>query len=92
VKKNYELYELPVVNEENKLIGILTLDYAIDIAAKEDEEDFARLAALPSSETKHSWIKRALQRLPWLIVLMVLFIPLMSFSELMIAGLGGLRF
>lgn len=47
MKKNYELYELPVVNEENKLIGILTLDYAIDIAAKEDEKDFARLAALP---------------------------------------------
>lgn len=92
MKKNYELYELPVVNEENKLIGILTLDDAIDIAAEEAEEDFARLAGLPSGETKHSWIKTVLQRLPWLIVLMVLFIPLMSFSEVMIAGLGGLRF
>jgi magnesium transporter len=88
--KNYELYELPVVNSENKLIGILTLDDAIDAAAEEAEEDFAKLAALPTSDTQQPWIKTAIQRLPWLIVLMVLFIPLMSFSELMIAGLGGI--
>lgn len=88
--KNYELYELPVVSDENKLIGILTLDDVIDVATEEAEEDFARLAALPISDSKHSWIKTALKRLPWLIVLLVLFIPLMSFSELMIAGIGGI--
>ncbi|MGI6787579.1 MAG: magnesium transporter [Acholeplasmataceae bacterium] len=89
--KNYELYELPVVNNENKLLGILTLDDIIDVAAEEAEEDFSRLAALPVSiEPTQGRIKTALQRLPWLIVLLVLFIPLMSFSELMIGGLGGI--
>lgn len=88
--KNYELYELPVVSDDNKLIGILTLDDIIDIATEEAEEDFEKLAALPSGDKNRSWLKNALYRLPWLLMLMIISIPIMSFSEIMVAGIGGI--
>ncbi len=87
--KNYELYELPVVNEDNILIGFLTLDDIIDIATEEAEEDFEKLAALPKTNKAHGWLKTALRRLPWLIILMIISIPLMSFSDIMIGSISG---
>ncbi len=87
--KNYELYELPVINEENKLIGFLTLDDIIDVATQEAEEDFEKLAALPATDRTHTWIRTAFRRLPWLIVLMIISIPLMSFSDVMIGSISG---
>ena len=88
--KNYELYELPVINEENQLLGILTLDDILDVAVEEAQEDFEKLAALPSSDKNRSWVKTALYRLPWLLILMIISIPLISFSQLMTAALGGI--
>ncbi len=87
--KNYELYELPVVNQENKLIGFLTLDDIIDVATEEAEEDFEKLAALPRTDQTKGWIQTALRRLPWLLILMIISIPLMSFSDIMIGSISG---
>ena len=88
--KNYELYELPAVNEENELIGILTLDDILDVAAFEAEEDFEKLAALPSSTKERGILKTALSRLPWLLILMIISIPLISFSEIMVSAISGI--
>lgn len=88
--KNYELYELPVTDKDNKLIGILTLDDIIDIATHEAEEDFEKLAALPATDKRDSWLKTALKRLPWLIILMFISIPLMTFSDFMVASISGI--
>ncbi|OQA79426.1 MAG: Magnesium transporter MgtE [Tenericutes bacterium ADurb.Bin239] len=87
--KNYELYELPVINKDNELIGILTLDDIIDVATHEVEEDYEKLAALPATHKAEKWLKTALRRLPWLIILMVISIPLMSFSDFMIGSISG---
>ena len=87
--KNYELYELPVIDNTNQLLGILTLDDILDVAVEEAEEDFEKLAALPASDKNRSWLKTALYRLPWLLILMVISIPLISFSQLMTAALAG---
>ncbi len=87
--KNYELYELPVISEDNKLLGILTLDDIIDVAAYEAEEDFEKLAALPKTHKAENWLKTALRRLPWLIILMIISIPLMSFTDIMIGSISG---
>ena len=87
--KNYELYELPVINKDNELIGILTLDDIIDVATHEAEEDYEKLAALPATHKAEKWLKTALRRLPWLIILMVISIPLMSFSDFMIGSISG---
>lgn len=88
--KNHELYELPVVDEREQLLGILTLDDIIDAAATEAEEDFEKLAALPASDLKENWLLTALKRLPWLIVLLIISIPLMMFSDVMVASLAGI--
>ena len=73
--QDYRLYEMAVLNEEHKLIGVLTIDDAIEIYHKEAIEDFEKLAALPDT-TEKSLFKAALSRLPWLLTLLVLLIPI----------------
>lgn len=73
--KNYKVYEMPVVNDNNELLGMVTSDDAIDIVQEEGIEDFEKLAALPKT-TKERTIKASLHRLPWLITLVLLSIPI----------------
>lgn len=88
--KNYEVFELPVVNNDNVLIGMLTLDDALDIALEGAEEDFQQFAALPTRDTTRSICKTALYRLPWLAVLMILSIPIITFTDLMTGAVAGI--
>lgn len=73
--QDYGLYEIAVLNSENKLIGVLTIDDAIEIYHQEAIEDFEKLAALPDT-TQKGLFKTALLRLPWLLMLLVLLIPI----------------
>lgn len=73
--QNYGLYEIAVLNNENELIGILTVDDAIDLYHMEAIDDYEKLAALPDTSEK-SLVKSALKRLPWLVLLLVLSIPI----------------
>lgn len=73
--RNYALYELPVVNSENHLVGMITLDDAIDIYQEEAMEDFEKLSALPET-TNANAVKTAFHRLPWLMVLLAFSIPI----------------
>lgn len=73
--RDYGLYEMAVVNNDEILIGVLTMDDAIDIYHEEAVEDFEKLAALPNSKTK-GLFKTALKRLPWLMLLLLLSIPI----------------
>ena len=52
VKKfqKYDLIDLPVVDNENRLVGIITVDDAIDVMQEEAEEDFEKMAAVAHSE------------------------------------------
>lgn len=88
--KNYEVFELPVVNKENELLGILTLDDALDIALVEAEEDYQRFAALPVREETRSIFKTAFYRLPWLAILMALTLPIITFTNMMTGAVGGI--
>ncbi|MDE3840685.1 magnesium transporter [Bacillus methanolicus] len=75
--ERYDFLALPVVNEENILIGIVTVDDIIDVFIKEANEDIEKLSATGKSidfETKS--FTAAFRRLPWLILL--LFIGLVS--------------
>lgn len=70
----YSLLALPVVDGEKRLVGIVTVDDAIDVIKEATEEDFAIMAAVsPSDESyfKTSVFKHARHRLPWLLVLML---------------------
>ena len=70
----YDVLALPVVDEENRLVGIVTVDDAIDVIQDETEEDFAKMNAMAPVETPYLrasvwalWRSRIL----WLLLLMV---------------------
>ena len=79
---NYIIYEMPVLNEKLQLLGMITLDDALDIYQEEAEEDFEKLAALPDTEVDHGFLKSALKRVPWLIILVVFTIPISLVTSL----------
>ncbi|MFP4287256.1 MAG: magnesium transporter [Candidatus Izemoplasmataceae bacterium] len=76
---NYGIYLTPVVNQNHQLLGVITMDDAIDILEEENDEDYARLATISSDELiNESLLKSALHRLPWLIVLLLIGILIAS--------------
>ncbi len=71
----YNYVALPVVDQENRLVGIITIDDAIDVIQEETLEDFEKMAAITpddgDSYLKTSVFKHAKNRILWLLVLMV---------------------
>ncbi|MBM40571.1 MAG: magnesium transporter [Acidobacteria bacterium] len=66
---NYNLLAIPVVDEENKLAGIITVDDVIDIIKDEATEDIYRLAGVSGDEHVFSPASESVRkRLPWLAV------------------------
>ena len=72
--ERYGFLALPVVDAEGRLVGIVTVDDAIDVIKEETEEDFAKMAAITPSETpylKSGAFQIFKTRIPWLLLLMV---------------------
>lgn len=70
----YGLIALPVVDAENRLVGIVTVDDAMQVLREEREEDFAKMAAVtPSTRpyVKTSPFALFKARIPWLLLLMI---------------------
>ena len=70
----YDLLALPVVDRENRLVGIVTVDDIVDVMEQEATEDFEKMAAMAPSEKpylKTSVFELAKNRIPWLLVLML---------------------
>ena len=70
----YDYFALPVVDNENRLVGIVTVDDAINVIQDEVAEDFEKMAAIsPSEESyfKTSVFKHAKNRILWLLILML---------------------
>lgn len=70
----YDFLALPVVDAENRLVGIITVDDAIDVMQEEVEEDFAKMGAI--TPTDKEYLKTGVfetwrTRIPWLLLLMV---------------------
>lgn len=65
----YDLVSMPVVDQENHLIGRITIDDVVDVLEEEGSEDMAYIAGAPDEEiTEDSIFKLARARLPWLLV------------------------
>ena len=63
----YNLLAIPVVDEENKLVGIITVDDVIDVIKDEATEDIYRLAGVAGDERVFTPAQESLRkRLPWL--------------------------
>ena len=70
----YSLLAIPVVDEEKRMVGIVTVDDAIDVLEEENTEDIAKMAAVLPSEKPYlqtSVFRIWLNRIPWLLVLMI---------------------
>ena len=70
----YNFLALPVVDTENRLVGIVTVDDAIDVMEEETTEDMQKMAAI--TPTDKSYLKVGVietwkSRIPWLLVLMI---------------------
>ena len=66
---SYNLLAIPAVDEENKLVGVITVDDVIDVIKDEATEDVYRLAGLASDDRIFTAPSDSLRkRLPWLIV------------------------
>lgn len=70
----YDYVALPVVDKEQRLVGIVTVDDAIDVMKEEASEDFEKMAAISPNEDgyfKTSVLQHAKNRIVWLLFLMV---------------------
>ncbi|MGN0594691.1 MAG: magnesium transporter [Hominimerdicola sp.] len=70
----YDFLALPVVDKEQRMVGIVTFDDAMDVIQEENTEDFSKMAAVaPSDEAyfKTSVFTHAKNRIVWLLVLML---------------------
>ena len=70
----YGFLALPVVDRENRLVGIITIDDAMSVIHDETEEDFAKIAGMTPTETtylKTGPFRLFLSRIPWLLLLMI---------------------
>lgn len=70
----YGFLAIPVVDSESRLVGIVTVDDAIEVIIEESEEDFAKMAGtapLENSYLKTSVFELWRARIPWLLILMI---------------------
>ena len=70
----YDLLALPIVDSENRLVGIVTVDDALDVINEEATEDIEKMVAIVPTDKPYlkigvfeTWLKR----IPWLLVLML---------------------
>ena len=65
----YNLTSIPVVNDEMKLLGLVTFDDVIDVLEDENTEDFLKISGVSEDEElSGNWIEAVKSRLPWLII------------------------
>lgn len=67
----YHLVSAPVVDDDGRLVGVITIDDAVKVLEEEAEEDMLRLAGVGDEEISDSVWETARQRFPWLAVNLV---------------------
>lgn len=67
IVSKYDIIAVPVVDDQSRLVGIITIDDVIDVVREEATEDFYKLAGTSDEEkVQRSVLKSARSRLPWL--------------------------
>ncbi len=74
--EKYGFLALPVTDSTEHLVGIITVDDAIDVLSEETEEDFAKMAAIIPGDEETPYLRRSAfsifcARVPWLLLLMI---------------------
>lgn len=72
--KKYDFTAMPVVDNENRLVGIITVDDVMDIMEQEAQEDIEKMAAIVPTDKPYmrmGVIETWKTRIPWLLLLMI---------------------
>lgn len=72
--KKYDFTSMPVVDNENRLVGIVTVDDVVDIMEEEATEDIEKMAAIVPSDKPYmrtGILETYKKRIPWLLLLMI---------------------
>lgn len=72
--QKYDFMAMPVVDNENRMVGIITIDDVVDIMEEEATEDIEKMAAIvPSDKTyfRTTILETYKNRMPWLLLLMI---------------------
>lgn len=75
IMKDYDLLVLPVVDKENRMLGVITIDDVVDIIEEEATEDIYRFVGLVDPEARYfdlSYKEKILKRLPAIILMVIL--------------------
>ncbi|HET7628545.1 MAG TPA: magnesium transporter [Bacillales bacterium] len=72
IMRDYDFLALPVVDFQNHLLGIITVDDIVDVIDEEAEEDYSKFAGIADVEFNRNPFITAKKRLPWLIILLFL--------------------
>lgn len=66
--RQYDLLSTAVVNEQGKMVGIISADDIVDVITKEAEEDILYLGGVSTTDISTKFIKTIFKRLPWLFI------------------------
>lgn len=74
--QRYDLTAMPVLDAEGMMVGIVTIDDAVDVLTQESTEDMHKMAAIMTEDAEATYFgtsvwQQAKQRLPWLLILML---------------------
>ena len=70
--KDYSENSIPILDNDNKLLGVITSQRIVDLVDDEMGEDYAMFAGLTAEEDLKEPLKESMKRLPWLLVLLAL--------------------
>ena len=66
---DFDLLAVPVVDEDNKILGVVTFDDILEVMEEEATEDMYHLAGLDTAERVFSPVSRSVRiRVPWLLI------------------------
>lgn len=74
VVQKYDILAVPVVDTEDRLVGIVTVDDILDVVQEEVTEDFQRMAGIQTIEEEYfriGFTKRVSNRITWLVILVI---------------------
>lgn len=69
---DYDLVALPVVSQDDQMLGIIMIDDILDVIEAESAEDYERFAGVHNVDFEESPFQSVVKRLPWLLILVFL--------------------
>ncbi len=70
--RDYNLSAIPVINDDNKIQGVISVEDVVDILNEEAEENIVQISGANIDEKSAHTLKNVYYRLPWLLLLMLL--------------------